>query len=320
MLELKINVTKSAACKITVYDNTGFYTNEDGFFPQSMTGFLDETRSGGGKGMFRLSDVDLYTVLYYNGTKPEDKYVDKSCTEHYADCSPYTKNYNKLIDCQNFVLDRDGWYSIFYISLPCEKWFNYELERYNNGQSSRLNYYSQKYENPIENKYVFYSGVYYSRYNKINQIFEIVYWTQIPVFDEITGLFIKWTDKQEIISLKQLVNLDTIEDTTIIQDRREVVSLCNLEMCWMSSAKKLLASPNPCASPYDETAQDRYRRDFLKMSLDVISFQMDLVLLEGLSNFSSVQLMIENINYCGLCTNKDIPSYKRCNCKPQVIV
>jgi hypothetical protein len=53
------------------------------------------------------------------------------------------------------------------------------------------------------------------------------------------------------------------------------------------------------------------KRDFLKMSLDVISYTIDIATDE---DFSDVQKMIESIDYCGLCSEAETKVRKRCGC------
>ena len=319
MLELNIKIVKSGACKITVSDNTGFYTNESGYYPMSMTGFLDETRNSGGKAMFKLSDVNLHTCLYYQGSDDNNRFVQEECVRHYEDCEPYIQDYERLVDCQHFMLNIDGWYSVFYFSLPSKDWFDRELERYRKDEASKLNFYTERYIDHDTDRFAAYSGVYYSKYDKEKKLSEIVHWCEEPIYIEDPDrpgyeIFSHWEEKEVLLTSKQIIEFESIEDTTIIRTKEDVIATCNLEQCWYDLALLMMQSPNPCGKSHGESDQTRYKRDFMRMVLEVIKLETDIVVGSGSDNFASVQKKIENINYCGLCKDKEIPRRQRCSC------
>jgi hypothetical protein len=355
MIKLCIEIESGKACELIVRDRTGYIMNAEGFVPETTFGFLPPDRkSPGGRDMYRLKDVNLFTMLYYNSLQEEQRSVRLCTGKHYDDCGPhditrpdgttehidrpYIRDYHRLVKDQHFHVWEDGWYSVIYFCTPTREWFESELlkwieydtedpERFSfTSGNSRLKPYvsgtdatldelteDATDEDPFPGLY---SGVFFSYQEK--EQWKVTHWQPVPQKNangeyetDADGRLKYWKSEFTDYSFNALAALGDVSETTLIWDRKEFVSLCNLKECWYKLAKKAAKEILPCANRYSIPDNTKYRRDFLKMTLDVIGYSVDLTE-DG--DYSEAQRLIEGIDYCGLCAEGGRAVRERCGC------
>jgi hypothetical protein len=159
------------------------------------------------------------------------------------------------------------------------------------------------------------SGLFYSVMN--DDLYHINYMWATPVYPEMDGYIADdaipqyWTLHVQTVDACELLMLQFLKNTTLHKTQGDFITICNLMDCWLGLSKQLMAASGPCLSPWDENKHLRYRRDVVKMSIDVIGYMAEHIC-DG--DYSEVQKTIESLAYCGLCTGLDMPKARSCNC------
>lgn len=165
----------------------------------------------------------------------------------------------------------DGWFTVLHIVLPSDKWFQTEKDKVS---GSALDLYSTVYYTDGENIYKYING------------------------------------ESSIVTIDEIVERNP-DDTTISKVCENYVSICFLQKCWLSLAQQILSLGfTSCSNKNGTDADLIFRRDYIRMALDVIGYMVEL------NQLAEAERIIEQIGGCnGLCKTefRGMPSH-RCGC------
>lgn len=164
-MKLNISINTDNNCKVVLIDNTEY---------------LPESHTGTSKGSFKYSDTVSIAVLQHN--KIGETVIKRPVFGEHTS--------------SEFVLpvEFDGWFTVNYIVLPSEEWFNRELAK-SSGSALGL-----------------YNIVYYSDGNH--------------VYKYVNG-------KTDEATLSEILEINPV-DTTLSKTSSDYVSICFLQKCYIN--------------------------------------------------------------------------------------
>lgn len=246
MITPKINITTSDSCKVLIQD---------------ITKYVPEDRSGYGKYEFKYSDTMSVSFLKLN--KLEENIIkDYTVTRHI--------NQDDYI---TLPVKFDGWFTVTYIVLPTQEWFDKELAKT--------------------------EGSYLANYS-------IVYYTDGTTFYKYRNGISTAVALQEIIEINPI-------NTTILKTQKDYVSICFLRECYINLCKQIFNSRglSQCQSRQNIDSELIYKRDLVWMAINVIKYLAEKHS-ETNPTLSEVQRIIEIITSCnGICPSTS--NYKTIN-------
>lgn len=203
-MKLNISINTDNNCKVVLIDNTEY---------------LSES-SGTSKGSFKYSDTVSIAVLQHN--KTSETVIKRPVFQKHTS--------------SEFILpvDFDGWFTVNYIVLPSEEWFNREKAK-NDGSAL-----------PI------YNIVYYSDGNHIYKYIE---------------------DKIEEVTLSEILEINPV-DTTLSKTSSDYVSICFLQKCYINLCQQIFNQRgfSPCWNKNNIDSELVFKRDLVWMAINVIKY------------------------------------------------
>lgn len=204
-MELNINIDTDKNCKVVIKDNTEY---------------LSESFEGTQKGVFKYSDTISIAVLQHNKIK-ETIIKEPTFNDH-------STNYTEL------PIKFDGWFTVNYIVLPSESWFDKEL---NKEVGSALDLYN------------------------------IVYYTDgIKIY--------KYFNKNiSESSISEILEINPI-NTTISKISKDYTSICFLQKCYINLCQQIFDARgfSPCWNKNTIDSTLVYKRDLVWMAINVIKY------------------------------------------------
>lgn len=165
----------------------------------------------------------------------------------------------------------DGWSTITHIVLPSKEWLDNELKKL---EASSISLYSLIYVSDGSNIY-------------------------------------KYSSEQlQEVEIDELLEVNTA-DTTISRVQKEYVSICYLRKCYINLCYQIFNNRGlaPCFEKSNVNSELVYKRDLLRMSLNVIKY------LTQFNQLAEAERIIEKITGCnGLCTSYNIQQTHGCGC------
>lgn len=208
-MDLNITIDTDKNCKVVIQDNTEY---------------LSESFTGTSKGSFKSSDTVSVAVLQHNKLKET---VIKNPT--YWDHSSQHLT---------MPVEFDGWFTVNYIVLPSEEWFNRELQKVS-GSALGL-----------------YSIVYFSNGKHI--------------YKYIDG------DIQET-TLEEILEINPI-NTTLSKTSKDYISICFLQKCYINLCQQIFNERgfSPCWNKNTIDSELVYKRDLVWMAINVVKYLTSL--------------------------------------------
>ena len=228
-----------------------------------------------------ITDTSNYLAEDFSGTvKGKFKYSDTvsiDVLQHNKNTEIVYKNpiYTKHdnINSINIPVEFDGWFNIIHLVLPTYEWFDREVSK---SEGSALGLYDLIYFSDGINVYKYIEG-------KVSQI-----------------------------NIKEILELDSINNTTISKYVKESVSICFLRKCYVNLCQQIFNSKgfSNCQDRSKIDSELVYKRDLVWMAINVIKY------LTECEQLAEVNRIIETIQGCnGVCTpNTLIDNSDDCGC------
>lgn len=236
-------------------------------------GYLEEDAQKYGKREFKYSDTNTVNYL---------KYVRDSQKSNTYEGETYVTDHSSYFDEVHIDLSRDGYYEITHFILPTVDW----IEKIKNNQVVLESYYDSKLKSTdFVNSLIAVS--------KLNDK-DIFVSYKIKKQDEVYSL-----EEPKQVNIKNIVNLEDYSNTTIILDTKTLFVITRLKKCYIDICQELFNKLNlRCYNKNEDNKRLIYNRDFIRMTLDVISYCVEE------TKWEKAQDILEAVNTCNcFCKN-----------------